>query len=221
MATSGGPAGTGPAATRAAQAHAAQAAPVQAVPVQARAAQAAPARARGLRAVALPLVAAVLVAAGVSGCGKDSGQDAAAGGQPKWTAEQDTVRKDYLAYWDSLLQANANPGKDGSGADGAGLPERAAGNQLAQLRQNLQALGTRNLVAKGPVDHTVRGIEVRAQTAALEDCVAVRKWLQYDATSGQQDPGQLVDRPNQLAHYTLAQRDGHWLVTDSQVLGPC
>ena len=132
------------------------------------------------------------------------------------SAEQQGVRQAYLAYWDSLLAANAD-----TAADRPALAAHAAGNQLSVVRAAVDRLRAQGVVARGPVGHAIRDVEIRPGLAYLVDCVDLHGWIQYEAASGAVRPGQLIDRPSQLARYTLARRDGEWLVTDSTTAGSC
>ncbi|MER8102494.1 hypothetical protein [Kitasatospora sp. NPDC094016] len=131
-----------------------------------------------------------------------------------FTGERLRVQQGYSDYWKAMLVANES-------GDGSALADYAAGEQLELLRANLSALTSAGLVAKGSVDHRIRSITVDGKLATLVDCVDVGKWIQYEARSGRVQPGQLTNRPKQLASYTFAPRDGHWLVTRSEVLSEC
>ncbi|MBD0672197.1 hypothetical protein [Streptomyces sp. CBMA156] len=152
-----------------------------------------------------------------SGSGSGSGDHGAGtSADGSWTPQQDQVRQRYLAYWDGLLQANAN-----GDADAPALAGTTASNQLNLVRQNVTHLRDQGAVARGTVGHAVRGISVQDGVATLVDCVDIRAWIQYDLATGAQRTGQLIDRPNQLTSYTLALKDGQWMVTDSKSTGTC
>ncbi|MFF2144398.1 hypothetical protein [Kitasatospora sp. NPDC058190] len=157
-----------------------------------------------------------LLVAGACGVGFLVGGPDHSRADTSWTPQQDQVRQRYLAYWDALLQANAS-----GDADAPALAGAAASNQLNVVRQNVEHLHGQGAVARGTVGHAVRGISVEDGVATLVDCVDVRNWVQYDLATGAQRTGQIIDRPNQLASYTLALKDGQWMVTDSKTGGTC
>ncbi|MGW3038541.1 hypothetical protein ACWC9T_00515 [Kitasatospora sp. NPDC001159] len=166
--------------------------------------------------VLLPLGLLAAAACGVGFLVGGPGSDTDAHGDAAWTPQQEQVRQRYLAYWDALLQANAT-----GDADSPALAGTAASNQLNLVRQNVTHLRGQGAVAKGAVGHAVRGISVQDGVATLVDCVDVKNWIQYDLATGAQRSGQLIDRPSQLGSYTLALKDGQWMVTDSRSGGTC
>ncbi|MFF1908669.1 hypothetical protein [Kitasatospora sp. NPDC058218] len=131
-----------------------------------------------------------------------------------FTGERLRVQQDCSDQRKAMLVANES-------GDGSALADHAVGEQLEILRANLSVLTSTGLVAEGSVDHRIRSITVDGKLATLLDCVDVGKWIQYEARSGRVQPGQLTNRPRQLASYTFAPRDGRWLVTRSEVLSEC
>ena len=162
----------------------------------------------GLRVVGVALTVLVIVSA----CG-GTGADRKG---PALSAEQRTVRHDYLAYWDAMLHANAV-----SDPDAAELATRAAGRQLSLVRENLAHAREQGIIAKGTVGHQIRQVSVVERLGYVVDCVDVNQWLQYEVASGVLKKDQLLQRPKQLAKFVLAPRDGAWLVTDTEELGGC
>ncbi|MEK2488170.1 hypothetical protein WN990_01265 [Kitasatospora purpeofusca] len=160
----------------------------------------------------LLLVLALLAVAGL--VGTLAANRSKAGSGEAFTGDRLRVQQDYSDYWKAMLAANES-------GDSSALADHAAGEQLEILRANLTALTAAGLVAKGSVDHQIRSITVDGNLATLMDCIDVDKWIQYEARSGRVQPGQLMDRPKQLASYTFAPRDGRWLVTRSEVLSEC
>ncbi|MFJ4189942.1 hypothetical protein [Kitasatospora sp. NPDC089509] len=160
----------------------------------------------------LLLVLAVLAVVGF--VGTLAANRSTVGSGEAFTGERLRVQQDYSDYWKAMLVANES-------GDGSALADHAAGEQLEILHANLSALTGAGLVAKGSVDHRIRSITVDGKLATLVDCIDVSQWIQYQARSGRVQPGQLTDRPKQLASYTFAPRDGRWLVTRSEVLSEC
>ncbi|MFE6049591.1 hypothetical protein ACFQ6N_02415 [Kitasatospora sp. NPDC056446] len=173
-------------------------------------------RKRALLLLGLLVAAACAVGFLVGSPGRAPGRSADAVADGSWTPQQDQVRQSYFAYWEALLKANAS-----GESDTPELALVAASNQLSLVRQNVAHLRDQGAVAMGSVGHTVRGISLQDGVATLVDCVDVRSWIQYDLATGAQRSGQLIDRPNQLTSYTLALKDGQWMVTDSKSAGTC
>lgn len=153
---------------------------------------------------------ALAVAVTAVGCGS---------GKPeprKPTAAEEKVRDAYLAYWAALLQANEK-----SDAELPQLLQRAAGEQLTVAQSGIERSKKDGIVAKGTVGHDVREIGLTGSIAYVVDCVDLREWTQYNAGTDVVRPGQLRDRPPTLGRFTLAQRDGSWLVTQTREIGSC
>jgi hypothetical protein len=163
---------------------------------------------RRLRAVA----AVAVVLAALTACGTDPPVDDTA----QLTDAEKQVRTDYLAYWDALLRANAV-----SDPEFADLLAHAGGEQLAAARAGIAQSKKGGIVAKGTVDHDVREVRLEGDLAYVVDCVDLRNWLQYSISTGAVVPDQYVDRPKQLGQFTLAPRDGAWLVTQTREAGSC
>jgi hypothetical protein len=125
------------------------------------------------------------------------------------------VRLAYLAYWDAWLKANVT-----SNPDEPALTEHTASPQLDIVRANLTAARQRNQVAKGTVDHRLVGMERDVEDRRVVDCVDLDRWLLYDAFTDKQID-QLIDKPSQLAIFTLKRRGGTWQVTSLRVAGEC
>lgn len=125
------------------------------------------------------------------------------------------VRRDYLAYWDAWLAASA-----ASDPDLPDLSRHAASRQLAMLRANLRESAADGTVTKGSVGHDIRSVTHGEQTSFVTDCVDLDDWVIHDRASGK-PVKQLLDRPSQLATYTLAVTEHGWLVTDSTVVDQC
>jgi len=166
---------------------------------------------RGLLRLAAPCM--LVIAAGCTSAAAPRSSGAAV--EPSLRPVSDAVKQSYLAYWDAWLKASR-----ASNPDEPSLLEHTASPQLDILRVNLSVTRQRHQVTTGTVGHRLKGMEPGDGAFRVVDCVDLDHWLLYDATTGRQ-VHQLVDKPSQLAVFTLRQRDGIWRVTDSQVVGEC
>lgn len=164
------------------------------------------------RRALLPVVVCALAVP--AGCAASPPSDGGSAGLSLRPVHSD-VRQAYLAYWDAWLKANVT-----SDPDEPALAEHAASPQLDILRANLAAARERNQVAKGTVGHRLEGMELVGQERRVVDCVDLDEWLLYDAVTDEQID-QLIDKPSQLAIFTLKRRGGTWRVTGLQVAGEC
>ena len=162
------------------------------------------------------LLPAVLCALAVpAGCAASPPSAGGSAAGPALRPVDSGVRLAYLAYWDAWLKANVT-----SDPDEPALAEHAASPQLDILRANLAAARKRNQVAKGTVGHRLEGMELVDEDRRVVDCVDLDKWLLYDAATDEQID-QLIDKPSQLAIFTLKRQGGTWRVTGLQVAGEC
>jgi hypothetical protein len=136
-------------------------------------------------------------------------------GHPKSASESDRARSSYLTYWSVWSRAEA-----GEAEAQTALPSVTASRQLHRLRTALQNARTARHIAKGDVAHHITSVHAGRLTAFVTDCVDLDARLIYDADSGRRVE-QLLDRPSQLARYTLARDSEGWKVTDSAVVGDC
>jgi hypothetical protein len=162
------------------------------------------------------LAAAVLCALALAaGCSNSAARSSTAAAAPSPRPVSGDVERAYLAYWDAWRKANAT-----SNPREPSLARYAASPQLDILRANLTAARQRHQVTKGTVGHRLEGMESAGGTSRVVDCIDLDRWLYYDATSGKL-VHQLVDKPSQLAVFTLRQDNGTWRVTGSRVVGEC
>lgn len=166
---------------------------------------------RGLLLLAIPCALAL-----AAGCTTSAARpSAAAVGPPSPRPVSDDVEQAYLAYWGAWLKASAT-----ANPEEPSLARYAASPQLDILRANLAAARQRNQVTRGTVGHRLKGMEPDGSALRVLDCIDLDRWLYYDATTGRQIQ-QLVDKPSQLAVFTLRRWHGTWRVTGSRVVGEC
>lgn len=175
-----------------------------------------PHRSPAMRVVALALTMSAILPA-ITGCETaETNPRSTTTPAGSLSSAQEQVKRDYLAYWDAMLRASAT-----SDAEATGLADHAAGQQLTRARRNLSVARADGIVARGNVDHQIRDVTIDNALAHIVDCVDTRKWLQYDAATGELRRGQLTEHPKELGRFVLAPREGTWFVTDIQELGGC
>ena len=162
----------------------------------------------------LLLLAVPCALAFAAGCATSAAHPSPAAGLSLRPVSND-VEQAYLAYWDAWLKANAT-----SNPKEPSLARHAISPQLDVLRANLTAARQRNQVTRGAVGHRLQGMESDSGASRVVDCIDLDKWLFYDATSGRRID-QLIDKPSQLAIFTLRPWNQTWRVSDSRVIGEC
>ncbi len=120
----------------------------------------------------------------------------------------------YRAYWADLIDA-------GKTADWESprLDDHATGEGVAVARDNYRQLRAQGLVVRGTVSLHPRVVAIRGDTATIEDCTDVTKFLRRDAKTGKAAEPEVRDVRRTVV--TLKRISGRWLVSNSEAKGQC
>ncbi len=178
-------------------------------------------RGRRARLVALLVLGAVLTGACVSESKGSPAAGAATTGAPSTTGQTDSrvaaetaVLNSYRAFWDDVVAA-------GRKADWQSprLADHAAGQALKQVRDHYKALQAAGLVDLGTVELHPKVVSLAEQTATVNDCVDVSRFLRHDAKT--LEPRETPDPRLDAGVATLTLSGGVWKVTSTVQKGKC
>lgn len=124
--------------------------------------------------------------------------------------------QEYVDYWEVVL-STASDMEDPASA----LARVARGQQLRSLVSGIRQDQAEGMVTVGTVDRRLLDVLTERGRTYVVDCLDLSNWLIADAASGQPLEDQQVNAPDQAYVFTLAERDGKWFVTDSEVIGSC
>ena len=161
------------------------------------------------------VLALIALAAGCTDRARSQSDGGSSSTGPTTTADPSgAILTAYRAHWADVIEA-------GKTADPRSprLDDHATGEVLKTVRDNYRQLQADGEVVRGTVRLHPSVTSVSGSTATVRDCNDVTDFLRYDAKTGAPREQRKTDVAE--LEVTLRLINGHWLVSETTVKGPC